>query len=419
MSKFLFANEEPSLKSFFLVAARRTAILFPLAGVVSVTAITVVKILLLISWLFSGDWKSRIKIYKQNPIFLILIILALWTLIGVIRCAIIDPNMIMDALKHWWGRHPFLVLFLLSTFYIDKETRIKAISVFNIAMVIFCVNLLLVRNGIIAQDQPACFLLFRTIATASALVLWSIFWVYYPFTLRNIKLMRYILPKNLLLAMNVAARTSPLDLIAIFLPSSRKKCLLLLSIPLVLIRWGVVASIAYFVFVLNPSRTAQLSMLALIVVGLIMWNWRKGIPIIIILVACIFMLALSNKFFLKKWFATYDRIQDVVSQDTERFNKTSKDRHWILMKLIPAIKEKPIIGYGLDLDFQIVGGITEPRNFMHTHCEFTQIAIQFGLVGMGLFILLLVVMFWNAANLPPPINHFTIVLLLGVLVDIS
>jgi O-antigen ligase len=89
------------------------------------------------------------------------------------------------------------------------------------------------------------------------------------------------------------------------------------------------------------------------------------------------------------------------------------------MKLIPAIKEKPIIGYGLDLDFQIVGGITTPRNFMHTHCEFTQIAIQFGLVGMGLFVLLLTVMFWYAANLPPPINHFTIILLLGVLVDIS
>jgi O-antigen ligase len=122
---------------------------------------------------------------------------------------------------------------------------------------------------------------------------------------------------------------------------------------------------------------------------------------------------------LKKWFATYDRIQDVVSQDTERFNKTSKDRHWILMKLIPAIKEKPIIGYGLDLDFQIVGNITAPKHAMHTHCEFTQIAIQFGLVGMGLFVLLFAAMFWYAANLPPPMNRFTVVLLLAVLIDIS
>jgi hypothetical protein len=328
--------------------------------------------------------------------------------------------MIFEALKHWWSRHPFFILLMLATFYIDKETRNKSISVFNIAMLIFCVNFLLVRYGFMTKDQPACYLLFRTTSPAVGLVMWSVFWLYCPFTLRNIKFIRHILPKYFLLSMNIAVRTSPFDLIAALIPSWRKKRLTLLAIPLVLIRWSIVIAVVYFVFAVNTSRTAQLSMLVVIAAGLIIWNWRKGIFITVIIVTCILVLAMSNEYFVKKWYRTYDSVQDVISKDADSFNENSKnkDRHWILMKLIPEIKKRPIVGYGLDINFRIVGEII-PKRYIHTHCEFTQIAIQFGLVGMGLFILLLVTTFMYATGTPPPINRFVIAVLLVILIDIS
>ncbi|MDR1484518.1 MAG: O-antigen ligase family protein [Planctomycetaceae bacterium] len=420
MSKFFFADEKPALTSFFLVAARRMAILFPLAGTVSISAIAVVKILLLIFWLFSGDWKSRIKMCRQNPVMLILILLIFWTFIGVIRWAITDADMILPALSHWWSRYSFFCLLILATLYFDKKTRIKALAMFNVAMLIFCVNLLLVRNGVWTNDKPSCFLLFNTITTGLVLVMWSAVWLLYSFQSRNIPLVRRILPVSFLIGMKVAARTSLIDLFIALIPFVRVKRLPVFGIIFALVRWGVVCLIIYFVFVLNPSRTAQLAMTAVIVSGLLMWKGRKGLVIAIVLIACILGMALSNKAFVKKWKATYRGINDVVTKDVDEIGRVQKDRHWILVKLIPEIKKRPIAGYGLDIKFKLVSSLlpySSSKGFIHTHCDFTQIAVQFGLVGLGLFVIFLLVTFFYSAYTSPPINCFTIAVMLLVVID--
>jgi O-antigen ligase len=187
-----------------------------------------------------------------------------------------------------------------------------------------------------------------------------------------------------------------------------------------LLRWGVIGTIIYFVFVINPSRTAQLALIAVIVSGLLMWNWRSGFFIAVIVITCIIAVAMSNKTFVKKWQATYRGINDVVTKDADEIGRAHKDRHWILVKLIPEIKKKPLAGYGLDVEDKIVRRFL-PYNssdgFAHTHCEFTQITIQFGLVGLGIFILFLLSTFLYSEVAVLPINRFIFCVMLVVIID--
>jgi hypothetical protein len=401
-----------------LVAARRAAILFPIAGVVSVSAVALLKLVMLICWLCSGNWQSRIKICKQNPVFLIMLLLIAWTFIGVIRWAVFDANVIVDALKHWWSRQSFLCLLILATLYFDKATRIKALASFNIAMLIFSTNFLLVYNEVFPRNIPSCFMLFNTITTGVVLVIWCVYWLHYSFQTRNIPLVRRILPKSILLGMKVASRTSPFDLVVGMITLVKSKQLPFWGIVFAWIRWGVIGSIIYFVFVLNTSRTAQLSLAIVIVIGLLMWNWRKGVLISVVMLACIVAMAASNDIFVKKWEVTYKGVNDVLSKD---FNDIShKDRHWILLKIIPEIQKKPIAGHGIDVDFSMLKKFLpfgESNGFAHTHCEFTQVAIQFGLVGVGLFIIFILLIFYYSSKIPLSVRYFAIAIITVILID--
>jgi hypothetical protein len=246
-------------------------------------------------------------------------------------------------------------------------------------------------------------------------------WIHYPFQSRNIPLFRRILPVSILLGMKAASRTSPLDLFLALIQLGIKKRLPICGIIFALLRWSIVAAIIYFVFVLNPSRTAQLSLLLVIISGIIMWNRRKGIIVTIIVTACILPIAMTNKTFVHKWQRTYTAVADFVKQDANAVKISHKDRHWILAKIIPEIKKKPIAGHGLDLNFKTVQSILEfspNRGFIHTHCEFTQIAIQNGLAGMGFFIIFLLMTFVYSAKITSPINRFAVSIMLIVFIDL-
>ncbi|MDR1479554.1 MAG: hypothetical protein LBJ00_11500 [Planctomycetaceae bacterium] len=421
MNKFLFADENPSFNSFFLVAARRAAILFPLAGIISVSAVDVVKLLVLIFWLLAGNWGSRIKICKQNPLALVLVLLVCWTFWGVIQWLFIDPNMFFKAVNHWWSRYSFLCMLILTTLYTDQKTRTIALSVFNAAMVLFCINAIFVWNNIMPKNIPSCFMLFDTITTGVVLVMWSVYWIYYSYQLRNIPIARRITPVSILLGMKVAARTSLFGLLFLFNPFSRVKLVLIWAVLFTLVRWGIVILSTYFVYAVNPSRTAQLAMTVVIIGGIFAWNWRKGLVVFVILLPFIIVMAsLSNDYFVKKWKATYNAVNDIITKDVDEIGKIQRDRHWIFAKIIPEIKKKPIAGHGVDVGFEMVKNIlNRDRNigFAHTHCDFTQMALQYGLVSVALLILLLVITIVYASTIPPPINRFAILLVLIMSID--
>jgi hypothetical protein len=425
MNKFFFADENPSFSSFFLIAARRAAILFPLAGVLSISAVDVVKLFILVFWILAGDWGERIKTCKRNPLMLILVLLIFWTFIGVIRWVFIEPDMVLAAARHWWSRYSFLCLFILATLYSDKGTRVKALAVFNFAIVLFCVNVILVWNGVWTADRPSCFLFFNSITTGVVLVMWSLYWIYYSFQSRNIPIVRRVLPVSILLGMKVAARTTPFELLLGLNFFNRATRLPIWGIIFSLIRWGIVALSCYFVYAVNPSRTAQLIMAIIIVSGILMWNWRRGIIIlVVILLPCIFAMATSNDVFFKKWQRTYTGVNHLLTKDVDEISAVSKDRDWIFSKIAPEIMKKPIAGYGVDVDFKRTRGLlqygkTPKQAQIHTHSDYTQLAMQSGLVGLGIFVLLLAMAFFYSTKMPYPMNCFAALMIIIMCIDMA
>jgi O-antigen ligase len=86
--------------------------------------------------------------------------------------------------------------------------------------------------------------------------------------------------------------------------------------------------------------------------------------------------------------------------------------------------KKPIAGYGVDVDFEITKsflqyGDTPEKAYWHTHSDYTQIAVQFGLVALGLFILLLATAFFYSIKLPPPIKYFAALMIIEMCIDMS
>jgi O-antigen ligase len=153
-----------------------------------------------------------------------------------------------------------------------------------------------------------------------------------------------------------------------------------------------------------------------------MWNWRRGLIISVIVLACIIAIAAtSNKYFVKKWQDAYSGVNDFISKDDDEIDRVrNKDRHWILAKAIPEIKKKPIAGHGIDINFKIAKSFLQrekARPFIHTHCEFTQFAIQFGLVGTGLFTIFLLCTFFYSAKIPLPLNRFALAAMLIIIID--
>ncbi|MDR1924371.1 MAG: O-antigen ligase family protein [Planctomycetaceae bacterium] len=411
---FLFGDGKPGVTSFCFVAARRFAILFPLAGIVSETAIDATTIILLLLWLLSGGWLWRVRTYTREPVMLALSVFLLWTVIIVVRFICDDTSLAFEAVHHWWSRYPFILLLILSTFYIDKKTRATAFSFFAIGMIILYLNMVLVRGELVAPGFPRCYILFDTITSGCSLAMWCVFWIFLPYTSRDIPLVRRVLPVSVLLGMKIASRTSPLDFFWSIIPFAKTGRIPFFGIVFTIIRWSIIAAIICFLFKYNPSRQAQFALLLAIISGLLVWNWRKGIVYFIILLIIVAPLAVTNDAFVAKWQRTYNDIGELVSKEVDDI--THKDRHYILVKSIDAISEKPLMGHGLDID--LACSLTK-TGFVHTHCDFTQIAIQFGLIGMVLLVIFLITLFFYAVKIPPPINQFAIAALTVLVVCMS
>jgi O-antigen ligase len=402
MNTFLYGDENPHWQNFFHCAAIRLAIGYPIVSAISISAADVFSILILIFWLLSGHWRERFDFVKRNSLILISLPFIVLTFSGTFRDWIItgDYKIFLESTRYWWGHYPLFFSLILATLFLRKETRNTVFSSINLAIVLLWILVLVFRFDLLPEPYRVVKLsslnLYRnTICFGMGLVLWAGLWICVPFASRNIPFIRRFLPLSLLLGMKEAARTSLMDLI--LFPFRKRRYVL--TFYLLLLQWGIICFIGYYLFWINPSRTAQLSFLGTISVLLLSWDWKKGGLLAVIF--CIVIVALAqyhSPIFERKLDRT---ITDVTKFTNDLLNNTdtfqSRDRLMLWKEIFPSICQKPVWGYGMQQGrHEVLTKISSKR--VDPHNEFINITLEFGLVGLAFFLLWLLFFFNRFRN---------------------
>jgi hypothetical protein len=402
MNTFLYGDEHPHWQNFFHRAAIRLAIGYPIVSAISISVADAFSVLILLFWFLSGHWRERFDFVKRNSLILVSLPFIALTFSGIFRDWAItgDYKIFLESTRYWWGHYPLFFSLILATLFFKKETRNTVLSSINLAIVLLWILVLLFGFNLLPEPYRVVKLsslnLYRnTICFGMGLVLWAGLWICVPFTSRNIPLVRRLLPLAFLLGMKEAARTSLIDLI--FFPFRKRRYTLTLFLSL--LRWGIICFTCYYLFWLNPSRTAQMSFLGTISVLLLSWDWKKGSLLAIIFCTVIVALAqYHSPVFERKLDRT---ITDIKKFTNDLLNKTdtfqSRDRLMLWKEIFPSICKKPVFGYGMERGRnEVLSQISSKR--VDPHNEFINITLEFGLAGLITFSLWLLFFFNHFRN---------------------
>ncbi|MDR1140238.1 MAG: O-antigen ligase family protein [Planctomycetaceae bacterium] len=424
MNTFLYGDEYPHWQNFFHRAAIRLAVGYPIVAAVSISAADVFALLILIFWLLSGHWRERFDFVKTNPLILFSLPLIIWTFSGVFRDWAItgDYKVFLESTRYWWGHYPLFFSLILATLFFKKETQNTVCSSINLAIMLLWILVLLFGFDLLPEPYRLVKLsslnLYRnTICFGMGLVLWAGLWICVPFTSKNIPLVRRFLPLALLLGMKEATRTSLIDLL--LFPYRKRRYVL--TIYLLLLRWGIVCFICYYLFWINPSRTAQMSFLATISVLLLNWNWKKGGLLAVIFCTVIITLAQQHSpIFERKAVRTINDVKTFVADILHNTDTLqSHDRLMIWKEMFPSICKKPVFGYGMELGRKevLIQTLKTPKQLVDPHNEFVNITLEFGLVGLTVFLLWLLFFFNHFRNGSSAWEHLGLLIATAIIID--
>ncbi|MDR3198281.1 MAG: O-antigen ligase family protein [Planctomycetaceae bacterium] len=419
MNTFLYGDEKPHWQNFFHRAAIRLAIAYPVIAAISISAADVFALLILLFWFLSGHWRERCDFVKKNTLILVSLPFIVLTFSGIFRDWLItgDYKVLLESTRYWWGHYPLFFSLIIATLLLKKETWNTALSSINSAIILLWILVLLFGSGLLPEsyrlvDVSSLNLYRNKIHFGMGLVLWSGLWICVPFTSRNIPLVRRFLPLSFLLGMKEAAQISPIGLL--LFPFRKRRYVLTLCF--LLLRWGTVCLIGYYLFWFNPSRTAQLSFLCTISVLIISWNWKKGgILAVLFCVLTVIIAQCCSPVFESKATRT---INDIKEFTTDILNNTntlqSHDRLMIWKQIFPSICEKPIFGHGMELGRKEV---KDKTGFVDPHNEFINITLEFGLLGLITFLFWLIFSLNHFRNGVPVWNYLGLFIATALIID--
>lgn len=422
-SSFLFGDNPASFAGFCETAARRIAFFLPIAITFSSSVTIVLTYIMGLLWLFGGRWKERFHVISSSGILLAAIPLILWTGIGIIRY----EDSLFGSFRYWLGHYPYLFILVLATLLIQKKNQYAILSSINLAIVLCCLWGIgfasyysdLNQYDFTLKRIRSIYLYRNTICFGVALALWGGIWACLPYSSRYVPWLRKRMPRFLINGMVQASRTSLLDLILAFVPNVpsvlRRYPLALL---LALLRWGIVVGVFFFLFVVNPSRTAQLAVLLGYGTLLLAWNRKKGILVALcVLFPFAALLGHYSKTFETKSEMTFADLRSIVKvmrgkESLETFIKHNRDRIGIQASLIPDIRNRPLCGHGMEKAAKIVKSRTP---FIDPHCEFVYMQLQHGMIGLSCFLLWILSLFvaplYRSSSIWKPFGLFLAVLI--------
>jgi O-antigen ligase len=161
-----------------------------------------------------------------------------------------------------------------------------------------------------------------------------------------------------------------------------------------------------------------MSFLGTISVLLLCWNWKKGGLLAIIICMVIVVLAqYHSPVFVRKLDRT---IIDIKEFTNDLFNQTdsfqSRDRLMLWKEIFPSICKEPVWGYGMERGRnEVLSQISSKR--VDPHNEFINITLEFGLVGLILFLSWLLFFFNSFRNNILPWKYLGLFIATAMIID--
>jgi hypothetical protein len=279
-------------------------------------------------------------------------------------------------------------------------------------------------NSLRCRIRQRTFYLFKNyIGTGVTLVLWAGLWICCPFGSREIPWIRSHLPATVLEALSAASRLCPWDIVCEVLHRRLPWQTLFFST----VRWGVVFSVAVYLFYLNPSRTAQLAFCLSLGTLLLAWNIRRGLLYFLLFIVVFVPLACSTSPFfsgrVNRGIQDMQMFGDAICSDDVHslisdpaYLRIADGRLMLYYGLTQKIKEKPFFGYGMG-ETEKVCMDSNPKRIRNPHNEYLCIGIQSGLIGLSLFLLWLGTVFCLSFGRPTPWRNLGLFLVTALVVD--
>ena len=417
---FLYGHLTPGIGSFFETAAVRWAALLPLAVMLSKSGGEFVKFIVLLCWLFSGCWWRRRDLFYRDPLALAALAFLAVPFLGIFWSAV--P--LETAARRWFSYAGLWLFPALLTLLTHRDQKSLAIACFNLGMCLLIVYLNLWRlleccgwtGTMLFTDSYSAYAKgYGPIANFA--LFWMLFWVLHPYASRRVGGFARFYPATLRQAMNRAARMK-------WTTFARKRQGSLGRV-LFLLRWLIVATIAVYLLYATKSRTAVCCFLAVIAAALI-WKYRwKGLLVGVLLLALLITGVYASSSMVRqrtqaivKEVQTLDKLYSPGVKMQRLANKSSGGTRLILFQTgVIAASLHPAFGWGtgsVALAYATVPGIEGAHD---SHCDFTMVLIQWGSVGLTLFLLVFLVAFLRSRSLPPPWGMITFCGLVIILIN--
>ena len=421
----LFGNEKPGPANFFLTTACRLTVVYPAIIVVSFSLCRAWAIAIIVCWLFSGHWKERLALFRENAFLLLLLLYLLFAASGIFY----TTAMPKEAIREWHGRQTMIVVPVIASLLFQRpERRIQMFAVFNLSVLIgLLVYLFLFLRSdttwLLYIRQETFYFFKNYIGTGVSLVLWAGLWVCCPFSSRNLPWVRSRLPAVYLEALSAASYLHPWTIACEVV----RRQLPWQSLAFAAIRWGIIVGVVAYLFYLNPARTSQLALCLSLGALLLAWDFRRGLLYFLLFVVVLFPSAyvLSPSFSRKvdrgtqdvRMFTAAVCAGEVESLRTDPdYLRVGDGRLMTYYDLAQTIKEKWLFGHGMGA---LDGASRDSglRGVANPHNEYFCIGVQSGLIGLFLFLLWLSAVFFLSLRLSNPWRNLGIFLVTVLVVD--
>ncbi len=376
----------------------------PIAITFSVTGTIALTYSMFVFWLLGGEWKERIAFICHSVLLWLVLPLILWSGMNIVRY----ETSLVESIRYWFGHYPYIMIVALAAILAKKKHQYTIMSSMNLGILLCFLWGMAYRWNIIPHEisgeRVKPIILYRnTISFGVALSFWAGLWVCFPYTSRHISWIRHRLPDVLLRAMEQASQFSLLDFFRVRFSDFRSQPLTLL---LALLRWSIVVGLMAFLFLGNPSRTAQLIIFCGYAVLLLTWNWKKGtLAILFVLLPFTLFLMSHSEVAKSKAHRTITHIRQVIEMlknhsDYTQYIQKNRDRLGIWLAVADQALEKPVMGHGMEKGYLLVEKQTRrgKSKLNDPHNEFLLIFIQQGGVGLACFtvwmVTLFIVPFW-------------------------
>ena len=395
----------------FETAALSCAILLLVMPAFSKSGAEILKVLLLFTWIFSGCWWKRRERLGRNPLCIVLLIFLGIQFLGVFWS--VAPW--GTAFRRWFSYNGLWLLPIVATLLSHRNQKYAAIACFNIGMIFFFLlaNLWRILAPLGLGETGICAVSYERYsayeANASLAVLWLLGCVLLPYPSRRAVGFACLYPRWFRKIINRAAH---LRCTRLWHRRANKTDWEAKSFYL--LRWMLVATIVYYLIYATRSRTAAVCLVMMAACFPIRTWGLRGVPVSIltplVLVPCIYcsspILRERADAVRREWFTLETLYEPGAELEQIAKKNSSGTRIRLFFDALRITAERPVLGFGTGGAEIAYERFADIRGVHDSHCEYTMVLVQWGFVGLALFVGLSTILLFQTGTIFPPWSDF-------------